>query len=309
MIIDGKKIAGDIKVGLAKKAKDFERKNGRKCGLAIIIVGDDEASKIYVSKKEQSCVEVGVRSVVHRLPRDTKEPEVLSLIEKLNNDKTIDGILVQLPLPPHIDEIKTIEAISPDKDVDGFTAVNAGKLSIGYPCMVPCTAIGVIELIKSTGALVKGSQQQLRAPSGKSDTNLLKNSAKDSKVAVREPFTSAPHAVVVGRSNIVGKPVAKLLLNHDCTVTIAHSKTKDLGAVTRLADILVVAVGRKNLVTKDMVKPGAVVIDVGINRDGGQIFGDVDFDEVKKVAGYITPVPGGVGPMTVACLLKNVLSV
>ena len=271
-IIDGRALAEKIKT-------DLREHGGKNCGLAVILVGQDPASQIYVRNKIKACEFVGISSYVHRFDETTTQAQILKLIKKLNTDKKVSGILVQLPLPKHLDESKIINAISVDKDVDGF--VPGSKF-------VPCTALGCLELIKSTGVKLAGS-----------------------------------HAVIVGRSNIVGKPVAQLLLNHDCTVTIAHSKTVNLPAITKQANILVVAVGRAKLITGDMVKPGAVVIDVGINRvpDNAQpntgsspnlaastLVGDVDFDSVKHVAGFITPVPGGVGPLTVAMLMMNTLS-
>ena len=271
-IIDGRVIADRIKKELEKKATTFIKKHGRKCGLAVVLVGNDPASEIYVSNKIKACELVGVASFVHRYAADIEQDELIKLICNLNDNKSIDGILVQLPLPNHIDSTVVVEAINPQKDVDGFCAVNAGKLSRGEKGIIPCTALGCLELIKSTGITLPGA-----------------------------------HAVVVGRSNIVGKPVAQLLLNHDCTVTVAHSKTKDLANLTKQADILIAAVGKKHFITADMVKSRAVVIDVGINRQNSNIFGDVDFEAVKDIAGYITPVPGRVGPLTVAMLLANVL--
>ena len=243
-------------------------------GLAVVIVGDDPASKVYVRNKKKACEELGLHSEEYALPAETTQEELLALVDKLNKKPDIDGILVQLPLPAHLDEKAVIEAISPDKDVDAFSAVNVGKIMIGDYKFLPCTPAGIMELIKSTGIEVKGRE-----------------------------------CVVVGRSNIVGKPMAMLLLHQHGTVTICHSRTADLPSVTRRADILVVAVGRAKFVTADMVKPGAVVIDVGMNRDeNGKLCGDVDFAEVAEVAGAITPVPGGVGPMTITMLMRNTIT-
>lgn len=246
-------------------------------GLAVVLVGDDPASQVYVRNKVAACGKVGMHSVMHRLPSETTEAGLLALIDSLNRDAAIHGILVQLPLPKHIAEKKVLEAVAAHKDVDGFHAENVGALMIGQPRFVSCTPAGCMEMLKDIG------MTDLR---GK-------------------------HAVVVGRSNIVGKPMAMLLLHANATVTICHSGTKDLGAICRQADILVAAVGRPRFITADMVKPGAVVIDVGINRlpesEGGKLVGDVDFGGVNEVAGYLTPVPGGVGPMTITMLLQNTL--
>ncbi|MCH5160508.1 MAG: bifunctional methylenetetrahydrofolate dehydrogenase/methenyltetrahydrofolate cyclohydrolase FolD [Clostridiales bacterium] len=271
-IIDGKALAAKIKREIKAKAEAFEFKHGRKVGLAVVKVGDDQASAVYVRNKIKACDECGVRSIEHFLKHDTQERELLELIDSLNADETVDGILVQLPLPKQIDSKSVLSRISPDKDADGFHAVNAGKLFLGdNPRFVACTPRGIIELIKSTGVCIAGK-----------------------------------HAVVVGRSNIVGKPISSLLLSYDATVTVCHSKTKALADFTRQADILVAAIGKAKFITADMIKPGAVVIDVGMNRDeAGKLCGDVDFDKAKDVAGYITPVPGGVGPMTIAMLLSN----
>lgn len=270
-IINGKAVAAAIKERVRERACEFERKNGRKIGLAVVRVGDDPASAIYVRNKIKACEECGFASFSHCLGADTTQAQLCELIERLNSDCDVDGILVQLPLPKHIDERATLSVISPKKDADGFHAVNAGKLFLGErDGTVACTPRGIIELIKSTGERIEGK-----------------------------------HAVVVGRSNIVGKPVAALLLENNATVTVCHSKTVALEEFTRTADILVVAVGKKKFITADMVKRGAIVIDVGMNRDESGLYGDVDYDGVKDVAGYITPVPGGVGPMTVAMLLLN----
>ncbi|MBD5132299.1 MAG: bifunctional methylenetetrahydrofolate dehydrogenase/methenyltetrahydrofolate cyclohydrolase FolD [Clostridiales bacterium] len=270
-IIDGKAIACNVRAAVRMLALDFEKKHGRKAGLAVVRVGSDPASAVYVRNKIRACDECNIRSFAYELKEDVTQAELNELIVKLNNDKSVDGIIVQLPLPKHLDETATLALISPDKDVDGFQSINAGKLFTGVKNgVVACTPRGIMELIKSTGVKIAGK-----------------------------------HAVVVGRSNIVGKPIAMLLLAADATVTVCHSKTDDLSSYTKTADILVVAVGRKNFISADMVKRGAVVIDVGINRDESGLHGDVDFDTVKSVAGYITPVPGGVGPMTVAMLLQN----
>ena len=269
-IIDGKALSTAIKTELRDRANKFEKLKGRKIGLAVIRAGDDPASQIYVRNKIKACEQCGFESFSHCLNSDVSQSELTELIEKLNCDDRVDGILVQLPLPRHIDERAVLAAISPQKDADGFHAVNAGKLFLGERGVVACTPRGIIELIRSTGQSIAGKR-----------------------------------AVVVGRSNIVGKPVAALLLQNDATVTICHSKTRDLGDITRTADILIAAVGKKHFISADMVKDGAIVIDVGMNRDENVLYGDVDFDAVKNVAGYITPVPGGVGPMTVAMLLSN----
>lgn len=249
-------------------------KNGRTPGLAVVIVGDDPASRKYVNNKNRACNEIGMVSREYALPAQTSEAELLELVEKLNHDSEIDGILVQLPLPKGIDERKIIDAISPDKDVDAFHPENVGKIMIGGGTFLPCTPAGIMELIKLTGIDVCGKE-----------------------------------CVVVGRSNIVGKPMSMLLLAANGTVTVCHSKTENLADVTRRADILVVAVGKPEMITADMIKPGAVVIDVGMNRlESGKFVGDVEFSGAKEVAGAITPVPGGVGPMTIAMLMRNTLS-
>lgn len=277
-LIDGKAIAAALRAEMAARVADLTAKGQRPPGLAVVLVGEDPASQVYVASKAKQTVEIGMRSFEHKLPAETPEAELLALIARLNADPAVDGILVQLPLPKHIDADKVIEAISPEKDVDGFHPVNAGRLATGGRGFVPCTPRGSLRLIKS----------------------------------VRKDLAGL-HAVVVGRSNIVGKPMALLLLGESCTVTIAHSKTRDLAAVCREADILVAAVGRPKLLGAEHVKPDAIVIDVGINRvtdpatGKGRLVGDVDFEAAKAVAGAITPVPGGVGPMTIACLLENTL--
>lgn len=269
-IIDGKAISAAIKEDLAARAKMYEDKYGRKIGLAVVKVGNDPASEVYVRNKIIACGKTGVRSFSYELPESETEEDLLSLIDKLNADPEVDGILVQLPLPGHLNEKKVLARILPEKDADGFHVVNAGGLMLGLPCTKPCTPAGIIELIKSTGMDISGK-----------------------------------NAVVIGRSNIVGKPCAMLLLSENATVTICHSRTTALKSHTLSADILVAAVGIKEFVTGDMIKPGAVVIDVGMNRKDGKLYGDVNFREAEKKSAYITPVPGGVGPMTIAMLLKN----
>lgn len=270
-LINGKELAAKIKQSVRERAAVFEQKHGRKVGLAVVRAGDDPASAIYVRNKVKACEECNIASFSHILGGDTTQAELLELVNKLNCDPNIDGILLQLPLPKHINERVVLSAISPEKDADGFHVVNMGKLFSGETGgNVACTPRGIIELIKSTGESISGK-----------------------------------HAVVIGRSNIVGKPVAALLLQNNATVTVCHSKTQGLKDITRTADILVAAVGKKHFVSADMVKRGAIVIDVGMNRIDRGLYGDVDFEAVKDIAGYITPVPGGVGPMTVAMLLLN----
>ena len=276
-IIDGKAIAAQVRAEVGAHVASLKRAHGFVPGLAVVLVGEDPASKVYVKNKALQTVEVGMKSVEHKLPVETSEAALLELVGALNRDDTIHGILVQMPLPKHIDSLKIIEAIDPLKDVDGFHPVNVGRLSIGERSLAPCTPTGSIILAKSVRPDLKGLD-----------------------------------AVVIGRSNIVGKPMAQLLIREDCTVTVAHSRTRDLEAVCRRADLLIAAVGRPEFVKGSWIKPGAIVIDVGINRitgaDGkGRLVGDVNFAEAVKVAGAITPVPGGVGPMTIACLLKNTL--
>ena len=268
-IIDGKAIAAEIRSELAKQVAELAAQ-GKTPGLDVILVGEDPASKVYVRNKERTSKEIGINSTVHRLQEETTREELLGLIEKLNNDPTVHGILVQLPLPGHLDEEEVINTISPEKDVDGFHPINAGKLLIGDDdAFVACTPAGVLELVKRTGVPIQGK-----------------------------------NVVVVGRSNIVGKPAAVLFLREHATVTVCHSRTQDLPAECRRADILIAAVGRPEMIKKEWIKPGAIVIDVGINRVDGKLVGDVDYENVKEVAGYITPVPGGVGPMTIAMLLR-----
>lgn len=272
-LIDGKSEAAKVREQVKARAEAFYEKRGRRVGLAVILVGENPASMIYVRNKTKACEAAGVASFTYTLPESTAEKDILELVDTLNADKNVDGILVQLPLPKGIDERKILAAILPQKDVDGFHVVNAGNLMLGNDGIRACTPKGCMELIRSTGVSVAGK-----------------------------------NAVVIGRSNIVGKPMALMLLEENATVTIAHSKTENLKSITEKADILVVAVGRKEMITADMVKPGAVVIDVGMNRVDGKLYGDVKFDEVSSVAGYITPVPGGVGPMTIAMLLSNTVT-
>jgi methylenetetrahydrofolate dehydrogenase (NADP+)/methenyltetrahydrofolate cyclohydrolase len=274
-VIDGKAIAAKVRSDVAADVARLKSQHGIVPGLAVVLVGEDPASKVYVRNKAAQTVEVGMQSFEHKLAEDTPEQVVLDLVAKLNADPNVNGILVQMPLPKHMDSNKVLELIEPLKDVDGFHPMNVGRLSIGERALAPCTPVGSIILAKSV----------------KHDLSGL-------------------NAVVVGRSNIVGKPMAQLLLRENCTVTIAHSRTKDLPDVVRAADLVVAAIGKPEFVKGDWIKPGAIVIDVGINRilkpDGkGKIVGDVDFAEAVKVAGALTPVPGGVGPMTIACLLKN----
>ena len=273
-IIDGKAIAAILQSKLKEQVAAFSMTIGRKPKLAVVMVGEDPASAIYVRNKIRACEAVGITSEAYKLPETTESEELEPLVHKLNNDRTVDGILVQLPLPSNLNAKKIIPLIDPKKDVDGFSPVNLGRLILDdRKGLYSCTPLGIIQLIRSTGVDITGK-----------------------------------HAVVVGRSSEVGKPVALMLLQQNATVTVCHSKTKDLGAVTRTADILVVAVGQKKLITGDMVKEGAIVIDVGINRDeNGKLCGDVDFDAVLPKASYITPVPGGVGPMTIAMLMANTL--
>lgn len=272
-LIDGKVIAQQIRQEVKETVARWQ-KDGLVPGLAVILVGDDPASATYVRNKEKACQEAGIRSFVHRLPATTSERELLDLIASLNERDDVHGILVQLPLPPHIRTEIVLQRIHPAKDVDGFHPVNAGKLFVGQEGIFPCTPLGIIEMLKREGVPMAGR-----------------------------------HAVVVGRSNIVGKPAALLLLQEHATVTVCHSRTPDLAAVTRQADILVCAVGKPEMIRGSMIKPGACVIDVGINRNAaGKLVGDVAFEEAVEVAGSLTPVPGGVGPMTIAMLLKNTLA-
>ena len=273
-IIDGKAAAAALRAEIGREVAAIKAERGLAPGLHVVLVGEDPASRVYVASKEKLAAEIGMNSVAHRLPAETSEAELLTKIASLNADDSVDGILVQLPLPKHIDTGTIIDAIDPAKDVDGLHPINAGKLAGGKNGLVPCTPLGCMLLLRQT-----------------------------------LPTLSGLEAVVIGRSELVGRPVAQLLLQADCTVTIAHSRTRDLAAVVRRADIVVAAVGRPHFVRGDWIKPGATVIDVGINRTpDGKLVGDVDFAEAVGVAGAITPVPGGVGPMTIACLLRNTLT-
>jgi len=277
-VIDGKAFAAGLRARVAEGVAAFKTKTGRVPGLAVVLVGEDPASQVYVRSKGKMTVETGMLSFEHKLPAETREADLLALVERLNADPAVDGILVQLPLPPQIDEQRVISTIDPDKDVDGFHVINSGRLAVGLEGFVPCTPLGCLMLLKDRLGSLSGLD-----------------------------------AVVIGRSNIVGKPMAQLLLKESCTVTIAHSRTKDLAEVVRRADIVVAAVGRAEMVRGDWIKPGATVIDVGINRvpaaEPGKtrLVGDVAYAEAAEIAGAITPVPGGVGPMTIAVLLRNTL--
>jgi methylenetetrahydrofolate dehydrogenase (NADP+)/methenyltetrahydrofolate cyclohydrolase len=276
-ILDGKAVAAEVRAQVAEEAARVSQKLGRKPGLAVVLVGADPASEVYVRNKGRSTVGAGMESFEHKLPETASEAEVLALVQKLNADDKVDGILVQLPLPKQIDSNRVLNTIDPAKDVDGFHPMNAGKLATGLPALAPCTPVGCVIIAKKAHGSLAGLE-----------------------------------AVVLGRSNIVGKPLAQLLLQENATVTIAHSRTKDIAEVARRADLLCVAIGKPEFVKGDWVKPGATVIDVGINRiakpDGKtKLVGDVAYDEAAKVAGAITPVPGGIGPMTIACLLVNTL--
>ena len=272
-IIDGKKVSAEVKEKVRQQTLELKETHGITPGLAVVIVGDDPASRVYVNNKKKACELVGFKSEEYALPAETTQEELLELVNTLNNKDDINGILVQLPLPKHLDDKAVIAAISPQKDVDAFHAVNVGKIMLGEYDFLPCTPSGVMEMLHSYNIEVSGK-----------------------------------NCVVIGRSNIVGKPMAMLLLHENGTVTICHSRTKNLADITKQADILVAAVGRPKFVTADMVKDGAVVIDVGMDRDeNGKLCGDVDFENVKDKCSYITPVPGGVGPMTIATLMKNTL--
>jgi len=272
-IIEGKKISDLIREEMITETAALREKNIIP-GLAVVLVGEDPASKVYVGSKEKACQQLGFYSEVHRLDADTSEEDLLAVIERLNNQSTINGILVQLPLPKHINEKAVIDAIAVEKDVDGFHPESVGNLVIGDDSLLPCTPAGVIELIKRSGVDISGK-----------------------------------HAVVIGRSNIVGKPVAMLLLRENATVTICHSRTANMEEIAKQADILVVAIGKAKAIDSKFVKPGAIVIDVGINRlESGNLAGDVDFDDCLDTAGFITPVPGGVGPMTITLLMKNTIT-
>jgi methylenetetrahydrofolate dehydrogenase (NADP+)/methenyltetrahydrofolate cyclohydrolase len=275
-IIDGKAYAKGLRERIASAVTRLKGNHGLTPGLAVVLVGEDPASQVYVRNKHKQTLEAGMNSWEHRLPAETSEKDLLALVQQLNEDPSVHGILVQLPLPKHMDSAKVINALEPDKDIDGFHVINAGRLATGQDSLVPCTPLGCILLAKETLGRLEGLE-----------------------------------AVVIGRSNIVGKPVAQLLLSLNCTVTIAHSRTKDLAQVCRRADLVIAAVGRAEMVKGDWIKPGACVIDVGINRverNGKvELVGDCDFQSCAQVAGAITPVPGGVGPMTIACLLGNTL--
>lgn len=274
MIISGKDLALSLKQEMAEEVKTFPEKYGRVPHLTVILVGEDPGSVSYVTGKAKASAEVGISNTTIRKPATISEEELLGIIDELNNDDAVDGILVQLPLPKHIDSDKVIAAIKAEKDVDGFHPMNVARLWLKQDCVLPCTPKGIIKLLKRANVEIAGKE-----------------------------------VVVVGRSNIVGLPVSKLLLNENATVTVAHSRTKDLASVTRRADILVVAIGKPKFVTVDMVKPGAVVIDVGVNRDPetNKLCGDVDFAAIEPIASAITPVPGGVGPMTITCLMENTI--
>ena len=272
LLIDGKRISAEIKDELKEEVAQL-KEQGITGALAVIQVGNDPASSVYVRNKKRACEYIGIDSLSYELPEETSQDELLALIDKLNKEEHVKGILVQLPLPEGIDEDAVIRAISPKKDVDGFHPENVGALMIGQKGYISCTPAGIIQLLKRSDIDIEGK-----------------------------------HCVIVGRSNIVGKPMLQCLLNKNATVTVCHSRTKNLAEITKMADILVVAIGKSKFVTKDMVKDGAVVVDVGINRgEDGKLCGDVDFEEVSKVASYITPVPGGVGPMTIAMLMNNIV--
>ncbi len=268
--IDGKLLAARLRGEIKIDAEKFERDYGMKIGLAVILAGENPASKVYVRNKIKACEETGIKSMEYYLPDSVSTDELVELVKTLNADESVDGLLVQLPLPVGVDEKAVLGAVTPEKDVDGFHAVNAGNLLLGNPCLAACTPSGIMELIKSTGTTISGK-----------------------------------HAVVVGRSNIVGKPIALMLLGENATVTICHSRTQNLASYTREADILVVAIGKKEFITGDMIKQGSIVIDVGMNREDGKLYGDVEYASASEKAAYITPVPGGVGPMTITMLLKN----
>ena len=271
-VIDGKAVAARLRAQVAEDVKAFRAAHGRAPGLATVLVGDDPASAVYVGGKQRATKEVGMEGFDHRLPADVSREEVVGLIERLNADPAVNGIIVQLPVPDHLDGVELTGLVDPGKDVDGLTPMSAGLLALGRPGLRPCTPSGVMDLLAEAGAELEGAE-----------------------------------AVVIGRSNLFGKPMAQLLLGANATVTVCHSRTRDLPGVCRRADVLIAAVGRPEMVREDWVKPGAVVIDVGMNRLEDRLAGDVAFDEVREVAGAITPVPGGVGPMTIAGLLRNTL--
>ena len=271
ILIDGKKISQEIKDEVKEQVSALKEKIKRDISLAVILVGDDSASQVYVRNKKKACEYTGMRSVSYELPAETKEEELLSLIDELNEREDIDGILVQLPLPPHMDENRVTLRIKPEKDVDGFHPVNVGNLLIGNDGFLPCTPAGIIELLKRSGVPIDGK-----------------------------------NCVIAGRSNIVGKPMALLMLRENATVTICHSHTKELKDICKRADILIAAIGKPKFFTRDYIKEGAAVIDVGMDRDNeGKLCGDCDFEDIKELCSYLTPVPGGVGPMTIAMLMKN----
>jgi methylenetetrahydrofolate dehydrogenase (NADP+) / methenyltetrahydrofolate cyclohydrolase len=271
-LIDGKAVAAGVRAQVARDVDAFTARTGRRPGLATVLVGDDPASAVYVGGKQRATREVGMEGFDHRLPADAPREEVVALVERLNADDAVDGIIVQLPVPHHLDGVELTGMVDPAKDVDGLTPISAGLLALGRPGLRPCTPVGVMLLLEHAGVEPEGAE-----------------------------------AVVIGRSNLFGKPMAQLLLGADATVTTCHSRTRDLPAVARRADVLIAAVGRSEMVRGDWVKPGAVVVDVGMNRTAERLTGDVAFEEVREVARAITPVPGGVGPMTIACLLRNTL--
>jgi methylenetetrahydrofolate dehydrogenase (NADP+)/methenyltetrahydrofolate cyclohydrolase len=271
-VIDGKAVAAAVRQEVAAGVADFQREHGRAPGLATVLIGEDEASAVYVGSKHRACEEVGMRSIGHTLPADTSQEDAVALIERLNADPEVSGILCQLPVPAHLDGPELTNRIIPEKDIDGLTVESAGRLAIGMVGLRPCTPLGVMRLLQEAGADLDGAE-----------------------------------AVILGRSNLFGKPMGRLLVEADATMTICHSHTRDLAAACRRADVLIAAVGRPNLVQRDWIKPGATVIDVGITRTEDGLVGDVDFDAAMEVASAVTPVPGGVGPMTIACLLQNTL--
>jgi methylenetetrahydrofolate dehydrogenase (NADP+) / methenyltetrahydrofolate cyclohydrolase len=271
-VIDGKAVAAAVRQEVAAGVAEFQREHGRAPGLATVLIGEDEASAVYVGSKHRACEEVGMRSIGHTLPADTSQEDAVALIERLNADPEVSGILCQLPVPGHLDGPELTNRIIPEKDIDGLTVESAGRLAIGMVGLRPCTPLGVMRLLQEAGADLDGAE-----------------------------------AVILGRSNLFGKPMGRLLVEADATMTICHSHTRDLAAACRRADVLIAAVGRPKLVQRDWIKPGATVIDVGITRTDDGLVGDVDFDAAMEVASAVTPVPGGVGPMTIACLLQNTL--
>jgi len=271
-VIDGRAVAARLRADVAAEVREFVAAHGSSPGLATVLIGDDPASAVYVASKRKACAEVGIRSFHHHLPAEVSREQALELIDELNADDAVSGILCQLPVPAHLSGAELTGRIDPDKDVDGLTVFSAGRLALGLPGLRPCTPSGVMVLLADGGLSLEGA-----------------------------------HAVVIGRSNLFGKPMAQLLLGANATVTMCHSRTRDLPAVCRTADVLIAAAGRAEMVKREWVKPGAVVIDVGINRSAGGLTGDVEFDAVAEVASAITPVPGGVGPMTIACLMRNTL--